>query len=132
VVEIMSDKAAAECLLEISRNNSLLFMPIVCKSLSCSSWLPYLTDRAICKLERERLKIIGDRASRGFYVELRKREEEEIANGTLVDYGEDDNADAGSISADLTATDMETDELGEEEEEEGEGEEEEEEEEEEG
>jgi hypothetical protein len=68
VIEIMSDKAAAECLLEISRNNYLLFAPINCKSLDCSSWLPYLTDRAICKLERERLKIIGERASRGLYV----------------------------------------------------------------
>jgi hypothetical protein len=58
---------------------------------------------------------------------VRKREEEEIANGTLVDYGEDYNAEADiSISADLIGVDMETDKVGEEEEEEeeeeGEGE----------
>jgi hypothetical protein len=41
---------------------------------------------------------------------VRKREEEEIANGTLVDYGEDYNAEADiSISADLIGVDMETD-----------------------
>jgi hypothetical protein len=120
VIEIMSDKAAAECLEKISRNNSLLFTPINRKSLNCTRWLPYLTDRAISKLDHDRLKIIGERAGRGLYVEVQKmdeaeeeEEEEEIANGTLVDYVEDYNYDADiSISADLIATDMETDEVG--------------------
>jgi hypothetical protein len=65
--EIMSDRAAAECLEKISTNNSLLFTAINRKSLNCSGLLPYLTDRAICKLEYDRLKIIGERAGRGLY-----------------------------------------------------------------
>jgi hypothetical protein len=116
--EIMSDRAAAECLEKISRNNSLLFTTVNRKSLNCRGLLPYLTDRAICKLEYDRLKIIGERAVRGLYVEVQKmdkaeeeeeeEEEEEIANGTLADYVEE----GVSISADLIATDMETDEAG--------------------
>ncbi len=119
--EIMSDRAAAECLDKISANNSLLFTEIRRNSLNCSGLLQYLTDRAICKLEYDRLKIIGKRAGRGLYVEVQKMDEaeEEIANGTLADY-----VDEGvSVSAELIATDMETDNAGEEEEEEEEEEE---------
>jgi hypothetical protein len=77
VREIICDKAAVECLEKISRNNSLLFTPINCKSLNCTRLLPYLTDRAICKLEYDRLKIIGEHAGRGLYVEVQKMDEAE-------------------------------------------------------